>query len=197
MSETALTTSGRVTLMSDPNRETDIELEIGEQYGTGRSVYAILEYPDDTKENLLARGDKRLFAKAWDKIHTWAAKTGVREGQAFLGPIFRGPYHTAETREPVTMRDKLDELDELYGEAARERIHRDQHERLRPQLEDELARIEQELAPMRAELAALNALIADIDAGIEVSGRLKGFPELSYLREAVKWQETASSQWQK
>ena len=149
--------------MSDPSGLTDIELRIGEQYGAGRSAYATLEYPDGTKERVLARGDTRLLAKTWFKLGAWAAKTGVREGEAFLGPIFRGPLHIGETTEAGG--SPHDEVGTMYGQAAVVRVVREQRERLLPQLVQERDRLEKERARLVEQGRALNELARLIDQG--------------------------------
>jgi len=190
MAEIAPKTSDCVTLMSDPTGETDIELVIGYHYGLGRSVYAALSYPDETKEDLLARGDKRLFAKAWDKIHTWAAKTDIREGQAFIAPIFRGPHRTNESRKAVTTNDHVENL---YGEAAVARINRDWEERRLPQLVEELAQHKAEQALEQEQMAELELLLLDRpmagdkarQAVLEVIA--EGKASVARLQESIAW----------
>ena len=142
--------------MRDPTGETDIELEIMSQYGSGPSFYAPLEYPDGTEEWVLARGYDRLLAKVWkSKLPVWAAKTGVRTGTAYLGPILCGPHRGGEFR---TLWDKPSRV---YGAAASSRLIR----------EDEAERLLSDAAEIGAFAEETEAFaqeeIADLDEALE------------------------------
>jgi hypothetical protein len=154
LQDAAHETDIEVAPIPDPSGQTDIRLEIGKQYGRGPTAYALLLFPDGTKKPVVARGYDRLLAKVWRKLRAWAAESGIRDGDASLGPIFYGRHRgavgvlTGLNERNAYLRGVL----QVYGRAAGQRVISDRRDGLLPDFEKTLAWVEAEQVLLQAQI---------------------------------------------